>query len=243
MRKSGEKPLQGIFSGSVSQAPDETPEELEHMAIRSCFTCILQKRFVGPAITPERWRRFLWRRDRRSTGCIPLKTCRAPVCGTSPDTVTQNERLAACGERREAQPACQPPCTPSLRGLTDRIRVSGGPYGLKLRGQLGWTCITRASALHFDADASMAARWSALERLDGLPARTISCCKSRNCSALCASVIALLPYLSVGEAPVVQSSVPRRRVAPLRQGSVRARAPASVCKSGRGAGFCSGRLA
>src|SRR4029453_15760282 len=61
----------------------------------------------------------------------------------------------------------------------------------------GWTWIKqRFSTSTSRRSASMAARWSRLSVSTASPARTISCCKSWNCSALGPSVMAILPCLS-----------------------------------------------
>jgi hypothetical protein len=62
------------------KAPEERPEEVEHMGIRSCFTCILPRSFWSAlGLRRRRWRRFLWRREfERSTGGAPLQALSCP---------------------------------------------------------------------------------------------------------------------------------------------------------------------
>ena len=141
-RKCGWKPPPGTCSRSVSlRRRMRGRRSWSTWAIRSCCTCILPKRFWSArGLHRKRWRKFLWRRaPGRRTGCTPLQAQSCPGLRVRLlYTVTQNERLAACGERGEADPpASNPWYSPSLRGLRIKFVYQGGPYGLKLRGQLG----------------------------------------------------------------------------------------------------------
>ena len=159
---------------------------------------------VGPGIAPEEVEEiFVEACPGRRTGCIPLKTLSCPgLRARPPDTVPQNERLAACGERREAHPPASTRGTPPLyeaSGSNSRIRVAR--MVSTCAASSGWTWHTqRFSTSTSRRSASMAARWSRLSVSTASPARTISCCKSRNCSALCASAMAFSPCHQLCEA-------------------------------------------
>ena len=81
-----ETPANGnVLAECFFKAPDETPEELEHMGYPQLPTSILPRRFWSArGLRRRRWRRFLWRRESgHREGCSRAQPSRAPSSGTS----------------------------------------------------------------------------------------------------------------------------------------------------------------
>ena len=98
-------PTGNLLAECFFKAPDETPEELEHMGYPQLLHLYpLEEILVGPGIASEDVEEiFVEREPGRSTGGTPRQPLSCPGLRVRPPSiVTQNERPPACGERREA---------------------------------------------------------------------------------------------------------------------------------------------
>ena len=167
----GRNPAGHVLAECFFKAPDET-RRLEHVGCPSCSSILPRRFWSARGLRRRSWRRFLWRRELgHREGLSVAEPSRAPSSGTSARHVPQNERLAACGERREAHPPASNCGTPPLyeaSGSNSRIRVAR--IASNCAASSGWTWHKQPlQHFHFKAERINGGPLVALERLDGLP--------------------------------------------------------------------------